>query len=185
MFAGAFSVHWLVALFLLDPELTRERLKRQRTADPVVLFLIRALSLGTIVTATLDVGRFHWLGAVPLAISVVALALMIAALAFALTAVRANRFFVPAVRIQTERGHHVVDRGPYRYIRHPGYAATLVFLPTSALAIGSWLAVLPGVLAATAFVYRAVREDAFLREKLEGYADYARRVRYRLVPGLW
>jgi protein-S-isoprenylcysteine O-methyltransferase Ste14 len=176
----------LLALFLIDPKLTQERLKRnQKTADPVVLALIRVTALSVFIVAPLDVGRFHWSGPVPAALSVAALAALAGAFVFALTAVRVNRFFLPQVRIQTERGHHVVDRGPYAVVRHPGYAAMTVFAPAAALAMGSWVALGCGAACAASFIFRAAREDRFLHRNLEGYAEYARRVPYRVVPGLW
>ena len=100
-------------------------------------------------------------------------------------AMLANRFFSAVVRIQDDRGHHVVDRGPYSIVRHPGYAGMIVFAPLSGLALGSWLSV------AVAFVYsalvarRVLFEDRFLRTNLDGYQAYTERVRYRLVPGLF
>ena len=184
--AAVMAATLLLALFLIDPSLTRERLKRkQKTADPLVLALIRVTALSVFIVAPLDVGRFHWSGPVPAAVSIVALAVLAGAFIFALTAVRANRFFVPQVRIQTDRGHHVVDRGPYAVVRHPGYAAMTVFAPAAALAMGSWVALGCGAACAASFVFRAAREDRFLHHNLDGYAAYARRVPYRLVPGLW
>jgi protein-S-isoprenylcysteine O-methyltransferase Ste14 len=176
----------LLALFLIDPAVTRERLKRnQKTADPVVLALIRVTAMSVFIVAPLDVGRFHWSGPVPAALSAAALAALAGAFIFALTAVRANRFFIPQVRIQTERGHHVIDRGPYAIVRHPGYAAMTVFAPAAALAMGSWAALIPGLGCAAAFAYRAAREDRFLHQNLDGYQEYAGRVRSKLIPGLW
>lgn len=183
--ACVFAAMLLLGLFMIDPEVTRERWKRHPTADPVVLALVRTLAISVFVVAPLDVGRFHWSDSVPLGLSVPALVAFAAAFLFALTAIRANRFWASQLRIQTERGHRVVDRGPYRFVRHPGYAAMTVFAPAAGLAMGSWIALLVGVACALTFVYRTTLEDRFLRENLEGYADYARRVRFRLVPGVW
>lgn len=96
-----------------------------------------------------------------------------------------NRFFSAVVRLQTDRGHHVVTAGPYRIVRHPGYVGIIVGCMCSPIALGSWLAAVPMVPCLALFVRRTVLEDRFLRENLDGYADYANRVRYRLLPGLW
>src|SRR5207249_4357953 len=96
-----------------------------------------------------------------------------------------NRFFSSVVRIQTERGHHVVTVGPYRYVRHPGYAGAIAGFLAGPVVLGSWWAI-AAVVPIVAFVlWRTAAEDRFLREKLPGYADYAERVRYRLLPGVW
>ena len=93
-----------------------------------------------------------------------------------------NPFFSPAVRIQSERGHYVVTRGPYRLVRHPGYLAMLIAMPASALAIGSWLALIPAMAFSGVIVHRARLEDRFLHSHLAGYAEYGNRVPYKLVP---
>ncbi len=184
--AAVMSANLLAALLVVDPALTRERFKRnQKTADPAVLALIRVTALSVFIVAPLDVGRFHWSDDVPAALSAAGLVAMAGSFLLALTALRANRFFLPQVRIQTERGHHVVDRGPYALVRHPGYVAMTTFAPAAALAMGSWLALGCGAVCGASFVLRAGLEDRFLQKNLEGYAEYARRVRYRLVPGLW
>jgi protein-S-isoprenylcysteine O-methyltransferase Ste14 len=100
-------------------------------------------------------------------------------------AVRTNRFFSPVVRIQSDRGHHVIDTGPYRFLRHPGYAGLLLSAACGAAALGSWWSLLPLVPSVFLFVRRTGMEDRFLRADLTGYADYAERVQYRLVPGVW
>ena len=98
---------------------------------------------------------------------------------------RANRFFSAVVRIQTERGHRVIDRGPYGTVRHPGYLGMIVSVLCSGLALGSWLGFALAALYAALILRRVFFEDAFLQANLEGYADYARRVPYRLIPGGW
>jgi protein-S-isoprenylcysteine O-methyltransferase Ste14 len=100
-------------------------------------------------------------------------------------AMSVNRFFSSVVRIQNDRGHHVVDSGPYAYVRHPGYTGMLLFGATLPLALGSWWAFLPGS-AIVLFGFRRLWiEDRFLAANLPGYRDYAARVRYRLLPGIW
>jgi protein-S-isoprenylcysteine O-methyltransferase Ste14 len=98
---------------------------------------------------------------------------------------RANPYLSPAVRIQTDRAQVLVDSGPYRFVRHPMYAAFALFAPGTALLLGSWVGLLGALLLVAVVAWRAVREERLLRERLGGYAEYTRRVRYRLAPGVW
>ncbi len=109
----------------------------------------------------------------------------VAAMLFAAWAMASNRFFTATVRIQEERGHVVVEGGPYRFVRHPGYAGALLFTLATPVALGTWWAMVPAGLTAGALVLRTWLEDRMLRARLEGYARYAERVRGRLVPGIW
>ena len=102
-----------------------------------------------------------------------------------LHAMMTNRFFSAVIRIQTDRGHRVIDQGPYAIIRHPGYLGMLVLSPMAALALGSWWALLPAGLYWVLIVRRISAEDRFLHENLAGYPQYARRVPHRVLPGIW
>ncbi len=99
--------------------------------------------------------------------------------------VRCNPFFSPEVRIQADRGQRVIQKGPYAIVRHPGYATILLAMLVSGLALNSLLALIPAVLYAAVTVRVTAIEDRMLQAELTGYADYAARVPYRLVPGLW
>ena len=96
-----------------------------------------------------------------------------------------NKFFEPSVRIQTDRGHHVIDTGPYRIIRHPGYAFGFLLFLGMPLALGSLWALIPAVMLCPLLVVRTVLEDRTLHNELPGYEEYAQRVRYSLIPGVW
>jgi protein-S-isoprenylcysteine O-methyltransferase Ste14 len=100
-------------------------------------------------------------------------------------AMLANRFFSPVVRIQSERGHHLINSGPYRHLRHPGYLGIIGGPLFAALALGSWWALLPATGIVFLIVRRTAMEDKFLRRELEGYPAYVEKVRYRLLPGVW
>jgi protein-S-isoprenylcysteine O-methyltransferase Ste14 len=100
-------------------------------------------------------------------------------------AMKTNRFFSSVVRIQEDRGHQVVDRGPYSLIRHPGYAGMMPAIPFGGLAMGSWIAVGFGLVYTALILRRVAFEDAFLQNNLAGYKAYAGRVPYRLIPGVW
>lgn len=96
-----------------------------------------------------------------------------------------NPFFEKTVRIQTERGHHVIDSGPYQYVRHPGYVGFFGWCFSVPFLLGSWWALVPATVAACGIVVRTALEDRTLQAELPGYADYAARVRFRLLPGVW
>ena len=96
-----------------------------------------------------------------------------------------NAFFSTVVRIQDDRGHAVASGGPYRFVRHPGYVAAILFYLVTPLMLGSVWTFIPSVLMVLLFVVRTALEDRTLREELDGYWEYAQRVRYRLLPGVW
>ena len=132
-------------MFLVDPSLVQERIKPGPGGkDYVTTHALTPLWLGQLVVAGLDVGRYHWSDGVPLAVQVLAMLAMAAGLALLVWAESVNRFFSSVVRIQTDRGHHVITSGPYRYVRHPGYAASLFIFAGGGLALGSWLSALIG-----------------------------------------
>ena len=172
----------------MDLDLLEERL-RPGPGGRDNLRLLRLLILLVICAhwgiAGLDAGRFHW-SRLPFALQIVGLLGVAAALGVWRWAMRVNPFFSTAVRLQPERGHRVIAAGPYRWVRHPGYAA-LVFLlmPGSALALGSLPSLLPLAGALLLFLRRTALEDRLLQEELAGYREYAARVRWRLLPGLW
>jgi protein-S-isoprenylcysteine O-methyltransferase Ste14 len=100
-------------------------------------------------------------------------------------AMRANPFYSSVVRVQTERGHHAVAEGPYRFVRHPGYAATLFAMLSGGAALGSLVGMVPLLAFFGLFIRRTLLEDRLLQQVLPGYAAYAQKVRYRLVAGLF
>ena len=122
---------------------------------------------------------------VPLSIVILGYVLLGAGIAVTTWAQAVNRFFEPGVRLQRERGQHVIDSGPYAIVRHPGYVCALMIFAGLALALASWWALIPAAWASAILILRTSREDALLQAELDGYADYARRTRFRLLPGLW
>ena len=172
----AYAVFLLVAMSSVDPRLARERTS---PGPDVVAPHLRLMSgvffLLTVATAALAVGRFHILPVPP---PVRWFALLIFAVSSALQAwaMIRNPFFSPVLRIQSEHGHHLVESGPYRFVRHPGYLAMSISIPASAIAIGSWFAVIPATGFLLVIQHRAGIEDKFLRLHLPGYAEYAQRV---------
>jgi protein-S-isoprenylcysteine O-methyltransferase Ste14 len=170
----------------VDPELMEERwhpAAERRQLAPLLVVRV-PLYVGHLAIAGLDVGRFHWSRVSPLA-QITALVLFAASWALVDWAMIANRFFSSVVRIQMERGHHVVTTGPYRYVRHPGYAGGVAGFALKPVVLGSWWALVPLVPILVYVFWRTAVEDRFLRKELSGYAVYAERVRYRLIPGMW
>lgn len=129
--------------------------------------------------------RFAWSPTFSLAARLLSLVMILAGFALGSFALIENRFFSGMVRIQADRGHHLVSTGPYRWMRHPGYAgALLTYLATPVFLSSRW-AFLPVVLVVIALVIRTKLEDAALQEELEGYRAYADHVPHRLIPGVW
>jgi protein-S-isoprenylcysteine O-methyltransferase Ste14 len=175
-------------VFRRNRDLLEERQRPGQGAkawDQVILRVYFLFTLALFVVAGLDVGRFHWSNTVPLWGQIAALVGFALAFAFNIWAMVVNDFYSRVVRIQTDRGQVVVSEGPYRYVRHPTYIGTIVSWVCAALALGSWLALLPVVLIAATFTVRTALEDRALQEELAGYKEYAQRVRYRLLPGIW
>jgi protein-S-isoprenylcysteine O-methyltransferase Ste14 len=176
----------IASLTMLDPELMHERMRPGGQPPPLGLKIFAIVLLLHFIVAGLDRGRLHLSDNVPPWLEAVALAVFAATYVLVLWTMRVNRFFSSVVRIQSDRGQFVVTTGPYAVIRHPGYLAGIVVIVASGIALGSWLAAalliltcLPGVL------YRAITEDRVLLAQLPGYREYAARVRWRLIPGLW
>ncbi len=176
----------VAALLLMDPGLLKERFRPGPGGrDRWVIHLLKLLLWAHLILAGLDVGRLHWSDTVPLVVQIVGLAGFAAGFGLAIWAMVVNRFFSTVVRLQEDRGHHLITTGPYAWVRHPGYTGILVGMLSSPLALGSWLSGVPTVLFALLILRRTIIEDRFLKEHLPGYVGYAGRIRYRLLPAVW
>jgi protein-S-isoprenylcysteine O-methyltransferase Ste14 len=187
LYAGFLMAFGLV-MSKKDPELLKERRRAgpgTKKWDRILLAIYGGLFFVTWIVAGLDVGRFHWSDTVPLGLQILGLAGASAASGLVWWATWVNTFFSRTVRIQRDRGQRVVTSGPYQYVRHPGYAANILVWPGTALALGSWWAMLPAVGIILVYIVRTVLEDRTLCEELPGYTEYAEHVRYRLLPGVW
>jgi protein-S-isoprenylcysteine O-methyltransferase Ste14 len=162
-----------------------ENIQNAKAWDKVLAPLM-AVSVGypMVFVAGLD-HRYDWSAEFPLWLIVIGFILISFGYAFATWALAENRFFSSVVRIQTDRGHVVCDSGPYRFVRHPGYAGNILALFGIVLALGSVWTLIPAAVASIIAVIRTVLEDQTLQEELPGYRDYARRVRYRLIPWIY
>lgn len=172
------------------PGLTAERqnvenVKSAKAWDKVLAPLMAlSVSFPMVIVAGLD-HRFGWSLLFPLWLIVLGFLLISLGYAFATWALIENRFFSSVVRIQADRGHVVCDSGPYRIVRHPGYAGNMLALPGMVLALSSMWTVIPAAVALIIALMRTMLEDQTLQDELPGYRDYARRVRYRLIPGIY
>jgi protein-S-isoprenylcysteine O-methyltransferase Ste14 len=183
--AGVWAATTLYAMVGVEDDLLRERFRPPTAgADRVALTFVRVLALALVLLGALDSGRWHLAPVAP-AFRAAGLALMAIGLTIFFRAMHENRFFSAVVRVQDERGHRVVDTGPYSLVRHPGYAGMLIGMPCVGLALGSWISAAVGVVLSLMILRRVRFEDTFLRKHLDGYPEYAARVPHRLVPGLW
>jgi protein-S-isoprenylcysteine O-methyltransferase Ste14 len=171
----------------VNPAIFRARSRFQpgtKRWDRVLVTLMCFGMIAEIPLATIDAGRLSWSGVPPIVV-ILGYILLGAGIALATWAQAVNRFFEPGVRLQRERGQHVISAGPYAVVRHPGYVSAILIFAGLALALASWWALVPATWASAVLVLRTSWEDALLRAELDGYADYAGRVRFRLVPGIW
>ena len=174
--------------FFIPSELIKERSKINAGTKKwdIVIYVFIAL-LGYIIPciAAMDGGRYHWTGDFPIWINALAFVLIFLGSTLFLNSLSKNRFFSATVRIQKDRGQFVIDKGPYAFIRHPGYASFIVSYLASGFALNSLWALIPAGLLVIAFIIRTYLEDITLQKELPEYKEYAARVRYRLVPGIW
>lgn len=186
VFTGHFvlSGWWLLRH---DPELLKERLTFASNVpqwDRLIARGNRIVLPIFLATAALDAGRFEW-SAVPVVVRAIGTAAVVGAVGVIWWCAAANHFLSARSRIQGERGHTVVQDGPYRFVRHPLYASRIVLIFGAALTLGSWIALVPALANALLLVIRTSLEDRLLTTELPGYRTYATHVPARLVPGLW
>jgi len=190
LFISAFlGVMVVVALYLwrVNPEVVVARSRSHKGTkrwDKILLWFFLPAVYAIVPVAALDDGRFQCFP-LPWWVCGIGYVLLIAGLAGMTWAESVNKFFEPTVRIQTDRGHRVIDTGPYAIVRHPGYVSGFLVFIGMPLSLGSLWALIPAILLCPLLVLRTIWEDQTLREELAGYQGYTQRVRYRLIPGVW
>jgi protein-S-isoprenylcysteine O-methyltransferase Ste14 len=172
-----------------DPALVAERLgppiqRAQPTADKILLIVLILMIFAALVVMALDAVRFGW-SYVPPWVQAIGELVLLLSLWIGFWTLRENSFAAPVVKIQEERGQTVITTGPYRLVRHPLYAGALVYIAGTSLLLGSWWGLVAVPVLAVLLALRIRIEEEALRAGLEGYDDYALRVRYRLVPHVW
>lgn len=185
------GIHFLLGTFVIlavyrkKPDLVKERVRPPTLGSDV------PLRIGYFVMLLLHwcIGgldqRFHWSDVVPPVGAAVGLMIVAIGLGLLTWSVSVNAFFSSVTRIQADRGQQIVDKGPYALVRHPGYAGSVLYMVASGMALNSLLSIIPAVIGGAFFVQIAAMEDQMLSDELPGYADYAAKVRYRLIPGVW
>jgi protein-S-isoprenylcysteine O-methyltransferase Ste14 len=184
---GAFLAFYGMWALRNDPGQLAERSHRNENVkgwDRVILSVYTLLLLGMLVLAGLDGGRFHW-APLPVLLQAAGWIALLLAGGWIWWVTAVNTFLSRWVRIQGERGQEAVTHGPYARVRHPMYLGVIVFMLCVPLVLGSGWALIPAVLIGGLFVLRTALEDRTLQEELAGYKDYAAKVRYRLIPGIW
>jgi protein-S-isoprenylcysteine O-methyltransferase Ste14 len=178
-------INW-VCLSRWNPELIRRRMRYGRGTkqwDKVWTLLFAPVLIAVYVVAGLEV---RWdAGGLPMSLWPVGLAIFCLGSIVLVWSMVVNPFFEKTVRIQTEQGHRVIDSGPYAWVRHPGYVGFTSWILATPLLLGSAWALIPAASSILAILIRTSLEDRTLRAELTGYRDYAARVRYRIIPGLW
>jgi protein-S-isoprenylcysteine O-methyltransferase Ste14 len=185
----AISVVFGLHIVRVDPGLLKERLKPpvqkdQPLADKLVLIPILLLMFGGMGFMAADAARWHW-SMMPPSAQWAGCGLLLVAILFMYWTIRTNSFAAPVVKIQKDRGQAVITTGPYAIVRHPLYFGALFYIAGTSLVLGSWWGLATVPLLALLLGIRIGIEEMTLRMGLEGYDDYVRRVRWRLVPLIW
>jgi protein-S-isoprenylcysteine O-methyltransferase Ste14 len=193
VFIGVLTVGMFASILYLragDRGLLAERSKGafqkgQPLADKIILLAYVFCYYPLFSVTALDVFRFHVLPSPPHWVSLLGMAMFLAGWGIGCWTMKVNQFATTVVRVQKERGHCVVDSGPYRIVRHPMYAAAILVLVGPALWMQSYFAALLELVPIGLLALRCVNEEALLRRELAGYEEYTQRVRYRMIPSVW
>jgi protein-S-isoprenylcysteine O-methyltransferase Ste14 len=178
----------IIFILPVNPQMLAERSRPHaggKKWDMVMVGLMGVFLLAAYVIACLDV-RFGWAPALPMAAQIVGA--VVAAIGYDILLVWsmiANAYFTAIIRIQTDRQHTVATGGPYRFVRHPGYAGTILAHLAAPFLLGSRWALIPAILVAIVMIVRTALEDKTLQAELPGYKEYTLQTRYRLIPGVW
>ena len=190
-YAGLVSSYWVISTAVLarvNPAVLNVRgsVVKEGTKgfDKVWVAIIPILTFGNLIVMGLDAARFRW-SSMPFWLTFVGIIMFVSVSPIALWAMAVNRFFEWTARVQEDNQQYVCTSGPYRIIRHPGYAALIVTILAYPLILGSWWGFVLGGVLAIVVVIRTALEDRMLLEGLQGYSKYARRVKYRLIPLVW
>lgn len=191
-----FSLWWdlmilstLVYMYRYDPALLAERSKPVGKADQkrdvITLYAGYLISILWLVIMPLDAARLHWSPVFPLWLKLIGGIILLPALYFIFRATADNTFLSTRVRIQDERKQHVITTGTYAFVRHPLYFGVLCLVLGGPLLLGSLIGLAISALAVIILVVRIIGEEKMLVNELEGYAEYKKKVKYRLIPFLW
>ena len=176
-----------LAVIPTNPALLAERTRPRKGSkawDAAIMSIVGLIIIVIYVAGGLD-ARYGWTIGFPLAAQIAGVILAVLGYALVVWATASNAFFSQIVRIQKERGHTVATGGPYQFVRHPGYVGSILAYMGTPIMLGSGWAIVLGVVTAILMIARTALEDKTLLAELDGYNEYAARVRYRLLPGVW
>lgn len=186
LLACGYIAQWLY-ISRKDRELVRRRGELgegTKVWDKICMAFFASFFLAIMIVGALDAGRYHW-SEMPWWLWFMGAALFVLHIWIFTWSMAVNTYFEKTVRIQIDREHRVIDSGPYRVVRHPGYASNMFAIFAFPLLLGSWWAFLPAVLCAASLIVRTWLEDRTLQKELAGYDEYTLRTRYRMLPGIW
>lgn len=191
VYVGLVSIYWVISTIVLvkeNPEVLNERgnvvKKGTKGFDKVWIAIYPVLSFGSLVIMGFDAVRYHW-SVMPLWLTILGIFIFVPGSILGLRAMAVNKFFEWTVRIQEDRNQYICKSGPYKIMRHPGYAGLIMSLLSYPLILGSWWGFVPNVILIFIIVIRTTLEDHTLQSELPGYGEYARQVKYRLIPFVW
>ena len=191
---GLWAIYGVViTCYLLrhDPALLIERLKlvplhkEQKAWDKVIMLLFFIAGLGLYIVPGFDVVRYEWSESLPLWMKILAMLIHIPCFVLLGWVMRENTYLAQVVKIDKARGHHVITTGPYALVRHPMYTIVIILLFAVPVALGSRFALFLAVFLTVLLIVRTYLEDRTLHAELQGYPEYAKQTRYKLIPGLW
>jgi len=191
---GLWTIYGVVlTCYLLrhDPALLIERLKlvplhkEQKAWDKVIMLLFFIAGYGLYIVPGFDVVRYEWSESLPLWMKILAMLIQIPCFVLLGWVMRENTYLAQVVKIDKARGHHVITTGPYALVRHPMYTIVIILLFAVPVALGSRFALFLAVFLTVLLIVRTYLEDRTLHAELQGYPEYAKQTRYKLIPGLW
>lgn len=191
---GLWAIYGVViTCYLLrhDPALLVERLKlvplhkEQKAWDKVIMLLFFIAGLGLYIVPGFDVVRYEWSESLPLWMKILAMLIHLPCFVLLGWVMRENTYLAQVVKIDKARGHHVITTGPYALVRHPMYTIIIILLFAVPVALGSRFALFLAVFLTVLLIVRTYLEDRTLHAELQGYPEYAKQTRYKLIPGLW
>ncbi|MBN2366066.1 MAG: isoprenylcysteine carboxylmethyltransferase family protein [Calditrichaeota bacterium] len=178
----------LSIVFGKDFDSIKERMKSgpgTKWWDKLFWAIYGPMNMAIVIVAALDAGRFLWSVTLPWFVYSTGYFIFVFSAILHLWAIYSNKFYAKTVRIQGEKEQVVIESGPYRYVRHPGYIGIMLMVTSMAVVLGSLRALIPALIVSVLLFIRTILEDYTLLQELAGYRDYSQKVRYRLIPGVW
>lgn len=185
---GLIMVALNITVLQADPQLLQERSKPGDGAkkwDKIILGLSFMVTIAMFIVAGLDSGRHHWSPPFHWSLYLLGIMFTTSGQLLFLIAQKQNKFFSSTVRIQTDRGHTVCESGLYSLVRHPAYMGSTIQSAGFPLIFGSLWSIIPASLSIVLLITRTILEDRTLKNELKGYAAYAEKTKYKIIPYTW